>query len=131
MGWFTARWNLGKVIAILYSMAAVSMIIFGQWHTPVETYYAVLFAIGFFQQTGNGAMYALVTQVYSAEMKTTGMGWAVGIGRGGAILGPAAGGLALTAGMSVSSMFILFSLPLVITAACALALGIKHFSGNK
>lgn len=128
VGWLTARWNLGKVIATLYFLATVAMVTFAQWNTPEIIYYGVLFAIGFFQQSGNGALYAAVTQVYSTDMKTTALGWAVGVGRGGAVLGPAAGGVALSAGMSVSWMFVVFSLPLLVTAACALTIGIKHFS---
>ena len=128
VGWLTSRWNLGKVIAVLYGMATIMMMVFAKWSSPVAVYYGILFAIGFFQQSGNGAMYAAVTQVYSADMKTTGLGWAVGMGRLGAVLGPAAGGIALSAGMSISWMFVVFSLPMVATAACSYAIGVKHFS---
>jgi MFS family permease len=128
VGWLTARWNLGKVIATLYLLAAASMIVFAQWNTPVSVFYGVLFAMGLFQQSGNGALYAVVTRVYGAEVRTTALGWAVGIGRGGAVLGPAAGGLAMSAGLSVGWMFVVFSLPLLLAAACSLAIGIKHFS---
>jgi hypothetical protein len=43
-------------------------------------------------------------------------------------MGPAAGGIALSAGMSISWMFVVFSLPLLVTAACVLAIGLRHFA---
>ena len=127
VGWFTAHWNLGKVIATLYVIATISMIMFSQWNQPVAVYYILLTTIGLFQQSGNGAMYAAVTQFYDTKMKTTGIGWAIGMGRVGAVMGPAAGGFALSAGLSVETMFVLFSLPMIITAGCILTLGIMHF----
>ncbi len=128
VGWLTARWNLGKVIAILYGLATLMMIAFSQWNSPVIVYYGILAAIGFFQQAGNGAMYAVVTQIYGTQVRTTALGWAVGVGRLGAVVGPAAGGIALSSGMSISSMFIIFSLPLIATASCALIIGLKYLS---
>jgi benzoate transport len=128
VGWLTARWNLGKVIAILYCSATIIMIVFAQWNSPVIVFYVLLGAMGFFQQTGNGAMYAAVTRVYSTDIKTTALGWAVGVGRAGGVMGPAAGGIALSAGMSISWMFVVFSLPLLVTAACVLAIGLRHFA---
>ncbi|GGF77710.1 MFS transporter [Alteromonas lipolytica] len=127
VGWLTARWNLGKVIACLYGIATIMMVMFAEWNTPVIMYYTLLFGIGFFQQSGNGALYATVAQIYPTNIRTTGIGWAIGMGRLGAVLGPAAGGLALTSGMSVAWMFVLFSLPLLVTALCAWTIGVKYF----
>lgn len=126
VGWLTARWNLGRVIATLYASAALLMMLFSQMNEPVWVYYALLALIGLCQQSGNGAMYALITQLYPADLRTTGLGWAVGVGRSGGIVGPAAGGLALTSGMSISTMFIVFSLPMVVTAVCTFVLGVRH-----
>jgi AAHS family 4-hydroxybenzoate transporter-like MFS transporter len=131
VGWFTAKWNLGKVIATLYIIATISMIMFAQWNQPVAVYYILLTTIGLFQQSGNGAMYAAVTQFYDTRMKTAGIGWAIGMGRVGAVLGPAAGGYALSAGLNVGTMFVLFSLPMIITAACIYTLGKMHFASNE
>lgn len=128
VGWIIGRWNIGKVTAILYLLATLVMIIFSQWNSPELVYYSVLFAIGFFQQSGNGALYAIVAQVYDPSVKTTAIGWAAGMGRAGAIAGPAAGGLALSAGISVSWMFVIFSTPMLVTAICALIVGRRHFA---
>lgn len=68
-----------------------------------------------------------VAQIYPTNIRTTGIGWAIGMGRFGAVLGPAAGGLALTSGISVAWMFVLFSLPLLVTALCAWTIGVKYF----
>lgn len=121
LGWITAKWQLGKVMAVLYFSGAVAMLVFAQWNAPETVFFSVLCV----QQGANGALYAAAAQAYETRVKTTGFGWAIGVGRAGAVLGPIAGGFALSAGMSVFAMFILFSLPLLLSAACGLALARK------
>ena len=53
-------------------------------------------------------------RLYSAAVRTTGTGWAIGIGRLGAVLGPYLAGLMREEAWSVTVVFIFFSIPMLI-----------------
>jgi AAHS family benzoate transporter-like MFS transporter len=57
-------------------------------------------------------------------VRSTGIGWASGVGRGGAILGPIIMGTLIGMSLPIEQNFMAISIPAVI-AACAVAL-IRH-----
>lgn len=67
---------------------------------------------------------AYAAQFYPAHARSAGIGWALGIGRIGAIIGPLLGGILLAAGVPLYANFLAFAIPGVI-AAGALGL-IRH-----
>lgn len=61
-------------------------------------------------------------------MRSTALGWALGVGRIGAILGPTLGGILLASGLTLQLNFIVFASPGVIAA---LAVVIANNQGEK
>jgi len=79
-------------------------------------------------------LYALAPRVYPADMRATGVGACVAVGRLGSMAGPLAAGQILAAGAGVGGVLLAASPGLVVAALAALALvgegrG-KAFSGN-
>ncbi|MDJ0928722.1 MAG: MFS transporter [Gammaproteobacteria bacterium] len=70
--------------------------------------------IGFFIQGGFVGLYAIAARLYPTAIRTTGVGWSIGAGRTGAIVGPLLGGLLVAAGLSIGSNFRWFALTLVL-----------------
>jgi MFS family permease len=66
---------------------------------------------GFFCNAGIVGLYAMFTQTFPATIRASGTGFVIGVGRGGAALGPIAAGFLFVAG---------FTLPVV---AAIMALG--------
>ena len=56
-------------------------------------------------------------------VRVTGMGWAIGIGRAGAILSPMTAGVLLDGGWQPLALYYLFALPLAGAALLVLACG--------
>jgi hypothetical protein len=52
----------------------------------------------------------------------TGIGWAAGVGRLGAVLGPYIAGLLVARGLGMTSTFLVFALPLAIAAIAVAAI---------
>ncbi len=127
LGWFAARVELAKLIGIFFLLSAACMVIFGALHTPVLVFYAGMILIGFLVQGGFGGLYAVATRFYPTEAKTTGVGWAIGIGRFGAIAGPAVGGIMISAGLSVFASFAVFAIPMLLAAAMTWLVAILCF----
>jgi benzoate transport len=79
----------------------------------------------------NGAMagpYALAPMLYPPEIRATGMGWAIGIGRIGAILSPALAGFLLDRQWQPAELYYLFVIPLVVAGSAVLLIGPAHDS---
>ena len=68
-------------------------------------------------------MYALSPTPYPAEIRTTGIGLAVGIGRPGAILSPMTVGALLDDGWSVSHLYLAFLMPMAGAAIAVAVVG--------
>lgn len=82
---------------------------------------AVFFA-GFCVNGAQNNMNALAAGLYSTPTRATGVGFALGIGRIGSILGPVVGGLLLAAQMPLQNLFLIGALPALIAALAIWAL---------
>jgi MFS transporter, AAHS family, 4-hydroxybenzoate transporter len=87
------------------------------------TFFAGMTIIG--SQTGANATCG---KLYPARMRTSGLGWALGIGRLGGIAAPALGGWLLSIGMKPPLIFLSACLFALIAAA---ATGLLAFRGNR
>ena len=79
-----------------------------------------VFGVGFFivgSQTANNAVVALA---YPTAIRSTGVSWAIGIGRIGAIVGPLLGGLLLSLHWQSTTLFIVGAIPALAASTCAL-----------
>jgi len=116
LGWFASHIDLGRLIAAFFVLASIVMILFGAMHRPVALFYAGMLVIGFLVQGGFGGLYAVAAKLYPAAVRTTGVGWAIGAGRFGAIIGPMAGGLIIGLGFGLFESFVFFALPMIAAA---------------
>ncbi|MGF6878670.1 MFS transporter [Paraburkholderia sp. MM5477-R1] len=81
-----------RVVSVLYLLAAASLCALPFAHGVVLTY--VLVSIAGVGTIGNTMLLgAYITQYYPPHSRATGIGWALGIGRFGAIAGPLIGGV--------------------------------------
>lgn len=66
---------------------------------------------------------AYCASFYETSLRATGVGWAIGIGRIGSIIGPLMGGAMIAAGVAVQSLFIVIGVMSLGSAAAIFALG--------
>lgn len=116
IGVFAVRYRLNRVAALFMSLGAIAMVVFGAVQLPVLLTLAVAMLIGIFLGGGFNGFWGLAASLYPPEMRGTGIGWALGVGRIGAVLGPIVGGLLVGAGFSNAAIFAIFALPLLIAA---------------
>lgn len=105
-------------VMLLYATAAFSAIII----------FVLIFLIGIFVQGGFNGNYPILARVYPGELRATGIGMAIGIGRAGAIIGPSLFGILADNGITVPVLFCIFSLPLLISAVSIFSLRSAHLS---
>jgi AAHS family 4-hydroxybenzoate transporter-like MFS transporter len=94
-----------RALALVYFIAVFAVAAIGQLgHSAVFVTMAI-FAAGFCIVGGQIAANALAATYYPTSVRATGVGWALGIGRVGSIIGPLVGGALLTMKWSTGSVF--------------------------
>jgi AAHS family 4-hydroxybenzoate transporter-like MFS transporter len=71
---------------------------------------------------GQIAMNAVTASFYPSDIRSTGVGWALGVGRIGSIVGPLLGGAMIKAGWRGSTPVFFAIIPMIVAAAALLAL---------
>ena len=98
------------------------LIAFGLYSGVLSAALILAFLVGFF---GTGCImgaYAAVPQLYPTEVRTTGTGMAIGLGRWGGVASPTAAGLLLDAGWNSAELYFIFSVPLFLAGIAAFLL---------
>ncbi|MGE7764338.1 MFS transporter [Peribacillus sp. NPDC096540] len=72
-----------------------------------------------------------ISEFYPREARATGMGWAFGVGRIGAIIAPMLIALILSSGLDPKSAFIWFAIPSILGACALLFVQEKYGSFDK
>lgn len=83
---------------------------------PVGVVYAMLILAGVGTHGTAALLIAAVANHYPERMRGTALGWAMGMGRIGAVAAPQVGGLLLVSGLGVNSNFLVFALGAVLAA---------------
>jgi AAHS family 4-hydroxybenzoate transporter-like MFS transporter len=82
---------------------------------------AVTFVLGITVQGAQAGINALSAMYYPTVIRSTGVGWALGIGRIGSIIGPIIGGLMLAAKWTPQQIFMAGAVPALCAAAAVIA----------
>jgi AAHS family 4-hydroxybenzoate transporter-like MFS transporter len=81
----------------------------------------VIFLSGFLTISAQVGLNATAAGIYPTDIRATGVGWALGLGRVGAITGPVIGGVLASLRLDIQGYFLIFGLLLTV-AAVAVAL---------
>jgi benzoate transport len=120
IGWLTVHYQINRVIALFFGGAAIAMMIFGGVSMPVIMTLIVAGAIGLLVGGGFNGFWGLAANLYPPEIRGTGIGWALGVGRIGAVLGPIVGGLLVGAKLPIATIFAIYTVPLIFAAILCL-----------
>jgi MFS transporter, AAHS family, benzoate transport protein len=120
------KYDLRKTVIAFFAIGTVAIGLLG--YSSSFLLYVLMFIAGA-ATTGNQiVLYTLVAQYYPGLLRTTGIGWASGIGRIGAIIGPILGGLLLSWKLPFEQNFFAFAIP---AAIAAIAISFVNYSNEK
>ena len=117
---FGARYGLQRATCGAMLCGAVVVAAFGYLSTTLAITLTLAFFAGFTTNGGFNAFYALAAALYPTEIRATGIGWAMGIGRIGAVIGPMLGGVLIGQGLGLAGLLAVFALPLLVAGLSAL-----------
>ena len=122
LGVISSRLSLKKIISVYMLATVFFMVIFGLISTQLFVTLVMGVLIGFFLFGSMIGLYALVPDLYPAIVRATGMGWAIGVGRIGAILSPLFAGILLDLQWQGPHLYIVFAIPLAISVFTVIAI---------
>lgn len=123
-GYFSTRFGLKRTVGIFFVFTAIIMGTFWAF-TGSDVILLIFGLLGFGLQGGFVGLYAVAARMYPTEFRTTGVGWAIGIGRLGGVIGPAVGGVLIGMGLTMSSNFLIFGIPTLLAGLVTFYLSSK------
>ena len=95
---------------------------FGRGAPDLDSLKSTLAVTGLFTNAAIAGFYLLFAQVFPTHVRATGTGFAIGVGRGGAVLAPIIAGYLLNAGLAVRIVALIMACGSLLAAAALLAL---------
>ncbi|MHC3125325.1 aromatic acid/H+ symport family MFS transporter [Acinetobacter sp. GN11] len=118
------RFHLKPVITIMFIVGSAALILLGI-NSPQFILYSLIAIAGAATIGSQILLYTFVAQFYPTALRSTGMGWASGIGRIGAIIGPVLTGALLTFELPHQMNFLAIAIPGVIAALAIFMVNLK------
>lgn len=118
IGVVATRFNLRNLTIAVMVSSFFMLCLFGLGQEDLTRLALVCAASAFFLNSAIVGMYALFAQYYPASVRASGTGFTIGIGRGGAALGPVVAGIMFTQGYSLLSVSLLMGVSTLVAATC-------------
>jgi len=125
-GWLFDRLSPFRVLASAYFIAGFFVAGIGLSGSSVALIVLTVFGAGFCIVGAQMGANAMTAGYYPTAVRSTGVGWALGIGRIGSIIGPWVGGLILSFEWKTSSLFLAAGIPALLAALAAFIMAFRQ-----
>ena len=122
LAWLISRGGFVPMLATTFAVATVSIFLIGTPGISLTLLFVIVFVAGWCVVGGQPGMNALAATFYPTYLRTTGVGFALGIGRIGAIVGPYIGGRMMAAQWTNQQLFWAAAVPALISTLTLIAL---------
>src|SRR5215472_4370737 len=99
---------------------------FGRSAPDLDSLKSTLAVTGLFTNAAIAGFYLLFAQLFPTHVRATGTGFAIGVGRGGAVLAPIIAGYLLNAGLAVQSVALMMASGSLLAAVALLVLRVRE-----
>jgi MFS transporter, AAHS family, vanillate permease len=115
-----------KGLTLVTLVAGALMIVrFGHGAADLASLKTTLAFTGFFTNAAIAGFYLLFAKVFPTHVRATGTGFAIGVGRGGAVIAPIIAGYLLDGGLAVSTVALIMACGSLLAAVTLLALRVR------
>jgi len=123
LGRLIDKTNPYVVLAVTYAVGGVFVACIGLSTAGVILLMSVTFCAGFCIVGAQISANALAASYYPTVMRATGVGWALGIGRIGSVVGPVVGGIVISMQWATPTIFAIGAMPTVLATIAVLTVG--------
>jgi AAHS family 4-hydroxybenzoate transporter-like MFS transporter len=121
-GWLVNRFGAFQMLVPGFVLGGASLAWFGQATSSVATLSVAALLAGFFVGGTGTGLIAVAAGMYPTAIRSTGIGWAMGMGRVGQVFGPALIGVLVGLGFTVVGIFYAAAVPCIVGAVFLLLL---------
>ncbi|QCB95927.1 MFS transporter [Arthrobacter sp. PAMC25564] len=121
-GLLTIRWNSRKVMIAFAVLSAATMVMFISTAGVLALAFVAGGVVGMLINGCIAGMYTITPALYGASVRSTGVGWAIGIGRVGAIVAPLMTGALLDAHWTASMLYMGVGVVVLVAGAAVAAM---------
>jgi AAHS family 4-hydroxybenzoate transporter-like MFS transporter len=107
IGWIGKRFSSIVPIAVAYALGGAAVALIGVVVQSGQMLLTVSFVAGMLTVGSQMCAVALSASFYESALRSTGVGWALGIGRIGAVVGPVIGGVLIAQHVSTPALFLI------------------------
>lgn len=122
LAWLIARLGFFAVLSTAFVVASISIALIGQLGSTLALLYIAVFIAGGCVVGSQPTVNALAGTFYPTYLRSTGIGWGLGIGRLGAIIGPVLAGEFIRRQWTTEDLFYSAALPAFVSAVVMLYL---------
>jgi len=130
LGWAMDRRNPYVVLAVAYFTSTLFIALIGFQYTNLLILNLAVAGVGFCVSGSQVGANALAAAFYPTSNRVTGVSWALGVGRCGAILGSLMGGALLGAGFGFSAIILLLAIPALLASAAIFAMFTRYATAS-
>jgi AAHS family 4-hydroxybenzoate transporter-like MFS transporter len=117
------RGHAHRILVAGYLLAATFAVVAALTAQRTPILLVAIFLAGFGVIGCQGGISAAAAAMYPTTARGTGVGWAIGVGRLGSIVGPTVGGSLIAAGLAATSIIAVAAVPIVLTAVAVSGIG--------
>jgi benzoate transport len=115
-----------KALTLVTLLGSSAMVVwFGRGSHDLASLSSTVAIAGLFTNSAIGGYYLLFARVFPTHVRATGTGFAIGVGRGGALLAPVVAGYLLQAGLGLQAVATIMAMGSLSSAAALLALKVR------
>lgn len=105
-GLVASRWSAKSVLMLFTVLSAVAIVMFILSTNTLGVAMILGVVVGALLNGCISGLYTINPATYEADIRNTGVGWAIGMGRAGSILAPTVAGILLDGGMEKQTLYI-------------------------
>ena len=117
------RFGTVRTMLVCFLAAVVAVPLVGQVTNSQSLLLITLFFAGATAMGCQFGLNAMASASYDVHARTTGLGWALAVGRLGAIIGPIVVGAAVGLALPISLLFLLGAIPMLVAAVAVFLIG--------
>jgi MFS family permease len=123
--WTSVKVGLKSLSSACMLLTAVASAVYATLATGLVPAFTIALFIGMFMFGAMASLYSITPLLYPPEIRATGTGWAIGIGRIGAIVAPLAAGVLIDNGWQALNLYYVFAVPVLVAMLTVRALPVK------
>jgi AAHS family 4-hydroxybenzoate transporter-like MFS transporter len=122
LGWFAQRFGFTVVLTLSFLLACANIAAIGRPGISLSILFLVVFFAGLGIVGSQSVVNALAATLYPTDLRSTGIGSGLGVGRIGSIVGPQVAGILIGLHWQAHQLFLTAAVPALIAACLVLVL---------